>query len=383
MKPSSPKNRTIYFDYLRVFAMLAVMVLHISGQNCYNSDVNGLSWPTFNFYNSIVRWGVPVFTMISGALFLGRDIPLKKIYSKYILRLAVAFFIWSAIYAVFETGSLSTRIIDALKGHFHMWFIPMIIGLYMCIPLIRPIIKDIKLTRYFLVLAFVMAFCAPTLINLINDFLPSGIANISTVISAWSGNLNMNFVLGFTSFFILGYYLNTRDQSPKTRQIIYILGLVGFILTIALNQLVSMKTHHVCYTYFNTFTVNVFFEALAVFTWFKYHFLGNGKVEKGEKKEDIEKLENINNLENIENKEKENSDNNRINSFMRILSKYSFGAYLVHALIIDALDKLMGLNTLTFNPILSVIVITVIVAIVSFAISALLNQIPIIKKYAV
>lgn len=34
------RDRTIYFDYLRVFATFAVMILHISASNWYNTDVN-------------------------------------------------------------------------------------------------------------------------------------------------------------------------------------------------------------------------------------------------------------------------------------------------------------------------------------------------------
>lgn len=88
-------ERKQYCDYLRVFATFAVVVLHVSATNWYITDVNVMEWQAFNFYDSIVRWGVPIFVMISGSLFLGRDVSLKKIYSKYILRMVVAFVFWS------------------------------------------------------------------------------------------------------------------------------------------------------------------------------------------------------------------------------------------------------------------------------------------------
>ena len=62
---------------------------------------------------------------------------------------------------------------------------------------------------------------------------------------------------------------------------------------------------------------------------------------------------------------------------MKKMSKYSFGAYLVHALIIEQLDKQLGLNTLSFNPVLAVVFITVTVFAVSFGISAVLSRISI------
>ena len=73
----------------------------------------------------------------------------------------------------------------------------------------------------------------------------------------------------------------------------------------------------------------------------------------------------------------------KLNSIIEKMSKYSFGAYLVHVLIMEQLDKRLGLNTLSLNPILAILMISVIVFIISFIISALLNKIPIIKKYVV
>ena len=69
--------------------------------------------------------------------------------------------------------------------------------------------------------------------------------------------------------------------------------------------------------------------------------------------------------------------------FIQKLSKYCFGAYLVHALVLERLNDQMGLNSLSFHPVFSIICITVIVFTISFAISAVLNCIPVIKKYMV
>ena len=65
-----------------------------------------------------------------------------------------------------------------------------------------------------------------------------------------------------------------------------------------------------------------------------------------------------------------------------LLSKYSFGAYLIHPFVISVL-KYLGLNTLTFNSLLAVPIIGVIVFCGSFLISGILNHIPILNKYIV
>ncbi|MCM1143578.1 MAG: acyltransferase family protein [Lachnoclostridium sp.] len=106
MESLKSTDRTVYFDYLRVFAAFAMMIVHISAQNWYVADVNSFEWQMFNFFDSIVRWGVPVFVMISGSLFLSRDIPQKKIFSKYVLRMATSFMVWSFIYTLFSGGGV-------------------------------------------------------------------------------------------------------------------------------------------------------------------------------------------------------------------------------------------------------------------------------------
>lgn len=98
-------------------------------------------------------WAVPVFVMISGALFLSRKNDIKKLYKKNILRMCVSFAVWSAFYAIsyaivdFFTKadyqfSFSYFLGELLSGAAHMWFIPMIIGIYMCVPIFEKICES-------------------------------------------------------------------------------------------------------------------------------------------------------------------------------------------------------------------------------------------------
>lgn len=342
-------DRTVYFDYLRVFATLAVMILHISAQNWAVTDVNGHAWRVFNFADSVVRWGVPVFVMISGSLFLGRDIPVQKLYTKYVLRMAISFVVWAAVYALFIDGTLLNRLSAVVEGHYHMWFILMITGLYMCLPLIKPITETDSRLKYYLLLAFVFAFLLPELATLLRDFGNETVVNAANAIGGDLDDMDMHVVLGYAGYFILGFYLNKTELTRRQRLVVYALGVLGFAFTVMMDLIVALRTQTCCSHYYSNFTVNVLLEAVAVFTWFKYR----------------------------------RYDRERLNAFMRKMAKYSFGAYLVHALVIEQLDARLGLNTLAFEPVLAVVGIGVIVFVVSFAVSALLNQIPIVKKYMV
>ena len=130
-------RRTYYFDYLRIVASFAVVLLHVAAQNWSTSDVNSFEWKVFNFFDGLVRWGVPVFVMISGALFLGKELDLKVLYRKYIFKMIIVFLFWSLLYALwdyFVTGSITTThsfVRRIFAGRRHLWFIPMIIGMYM------------------------------------------------------------------------------------------------------------------------------------------------------------------------------------------------------------------------------------------------------------
>lgn len=334
------ENRVIYFDHLRVLAIFSVVVLHVAAFNWYNSDVNGTDWQMFNFYDSIVRWGVPIFLMISGALFLRRDIAISRIYKKYVLRIGVAFVAWSFIYYFLSFGT-----------SYHLWFLPMIAGIYMCLPIIKKIVEDKRVGRYFLILSFIFGFLIPQVVNLTNDFAADNIKAVVNAINSKIGMMDMRMVLGYAFYFILGYYLSVTDFNKKTRAIIYALGLFGFAFTIIVESAVSIKAQTPISTYYDNFCVNILFEAVAVFTLYK----------------------------NLSFK------NERFNRLIRMMSKWSFGAYLVHVLFIEKLDNVFAINTLTL-PVpsyIAVIIISLTVFVLSFFVSAVLNRIPVIREYIV
>lgn len=351
MEKAERTERTVYFDYLRVFAMFAVIIIHLSAQNFESTDVNGFAWQTFNFFNSMARWSVPVFVMISGALFLGKEIPVKKLYSKYVLRMVISFLAWSVVYLPFsgEYADKASLVIELMHGHYHMWFIPMIAGLYISVPVINKIVENEKVMRYYLKLAFVFAFLVPWVTTLAYDFAHQLIITGVAAIRLDIDYMYMNIVLGYVSYFILGYCLDKAVFSKQQRTVIYLIGIIGFVLTIGLNLIASLKAQKPWGNYYGYFNVNVLFECIAVFVWFKYRKYSRIKW----------------------------------NSFVQKLSKYSFGAYLVHLLIIEQFNIRFGLNTLSFHSVLAMICLGSLVFIISFFISAILNQIPIVKKYMV
>ena len=341
-------SRKYYFDSLRVTAIFAVMILHIAADNWLEASVSSFEWQVFNFYDSLVRFGVPVFVMISGALFLNpeKTIPVKKLYTKYIFRIAVVFVFWSFIYAArgyIKTGDMTKATDNFLKGHYHMWFLYMIIGLYMIVPFVRQIAESKALTKYFLVLALIFASILPECANIISVFSAKWADLLRNILYC---ELYVYFAAGYTGYFLLGYVLYRTDISPKLEKIIYLAGIIGTVMTILMSSYVSLLKNEPIAFFYNELSVNVLLESAAVFVFFKQHY-------------------------------------NHENKIVLKLSQYSFGAYLVHALILALMREYTGLHTLTFSPVISVPMIAVIVFIISFIISAILNHISVLKKYIV
>lgn len=148
-----------------------------------------------------------------------------------------------------------------------MWFIPMIIGLYMCIPIIKQIIKSKLIMKYFMKLSFIFVFIIPQLISFSNDFIGGSFANIVNKINTVVGTMNLHIVLEFCFCFILGYILNNIKLKKCERNLIYILGTIEFSCTILFNAMVAWKTNEPCQTYYNNFSINVLFESIAIHTF--------------------------------------------------------------------------------------------------------------------
>ena len=98
MERHMPMQRIIYFDVLRIVAVFAVVVLHVCSRR-FIVAFPSTEWEVLNVYDSLTRWGVPVFVMISGALFLDekKDFSIKRLYRKNVVRIICAFVCWSFV----------------------------------------------------------------------------------------------------------------------------------------------------------------------------------------------------------------------------------------------------------------------------------------------
>lgn len=236
IKNSEYPNRIAYLDGLRVVSTLAVVLLHVSAQYWGTETISSPSWLTATLYDGIVRWCVPVFVMISGALLLDPDRSVKQAWR--IKRVLIPLVIWSGVYAFVE-HALGTSWVDTLRsfltGHYHLWYIYMLIGLYLILPLLKKISENERLESYFLLLVFIFNFVIPQAREILRMAAPT----LGGLMEVISGKMSLQFVLGYSGYFVLGHWLHNRKISNKHCLFIYLFGTIGMVLTVILTFVAS------------------------------------------------------------------------------------------------------------------------------------------------
>ncbi|MDD6603645.1 MAG: acyltransferase family protein [Eubacteriales bacterium] len=354
-------GRVLYYDYLRVLATLGVIFIHISMLRMYNMDVASTDWTVNCVYDALSRWSVPMFVMISGALFLSKDVSVNMIYKKYLPRIIVALIFWRFIYFLLKTGDpvqqfLSlfgdgavSRFLDMIAGYRLFWFLPMLAGLYICLPILKGITKNNTLCKYYLLLSFVVFLLLPKVNDMVYRFGKVYIDSPGNLLFSKAEQSNLLLFLSFTFYFIIGYIISKTEFTKPVRIVIYTFGIAGALFTVLGTYYLSLDAGHTVTTFFNFNRVSVMTSAVAVFELFK----------------------------NIGFKQ------NFLSRFVSKLADYSFGVYLVHILIYEQYVMRFDIpngngQSLFLTPIISISLLFY-----SFVVSALLNRIPVIKKYIV
>lgn len=345
-----PRERIIAFDILRIIAALAVITIHVSAQYYYTTDFSD-EWEIRNIYDGLSRWCVPVFVMISGALFLDskKEINLKKLYGKNLLRIVVAYFVWSIVYTLygiihnhsFVHIGVTAFLKGIVQGYFHLWFLKMLMGLYIVIPVLKHIVTNKKIEHYFLILALVFTFFLPFVLRCIE------LLHIECF-SFFYKDMRLSIASGYVGYFMLGHYLITNHLSRRLRHWIYFAGIACAVCIVVLNSLFSHCKGEPTEEFFGYLHPLTLFVSVAIFLFV------------------------------LENSERVPS---KCYPFIRNVSAMSFGIYLVHMLVVNCLHDDFGLDSATFHPVFAIPCVCLLTFVVSYAIIRLLYILPAVNKY--
>ncbi len=349
--PATARNRDVVIDLIKAIAILGVLLIHAStGANSY--PIGSFNWLSGNFYGCITRASVPLFLMCSGALFLNtdKDLSLKKLFSKSILRLVVAMIFWATMYKVYnlvETNNFTIanfisdfKNVLFFKQESHLYYIHITLLIYVLLPVLRVFVKnaDKSTFRYALIVWFALGVVYPTVIG----FWPFKL--ISGIPLQWKLNLAYNAI----GYFMLGHYLK---KYPLKLLPSLISAVGGFALVYGMTVFMSIKNGSLYTTFIDGMTLGVFFLGVGIYGLCHCAEPRIGKVWA---------------------------------SITGYLSKASFCIYLVHMFILYEMNDLkLTVNTLSIPAIVSVPMVTAIMLVISLGIYFIISHIPVLKKWIV
>ncbi|WP_417888211.1 acyltransferase [Zunongwangia sp.] len=329
------KKKSLWLDNIRAISTIAVVILHVSSPILYKyGEISEGIWNIGNFYDGMVRFCVPVFFMLSGALLLSKDYQLSYFIKKRFWRIIPPLIFWSVIYLIYDkflVGEKSYTIISSIKmiirnlfygAKFHLWFVYTLLGLYLFIPILRKWIKhsNNKEILYFLIIwFFTIIYSLPYL----KTYLP---------------NIPLTNFSGYIGYLVLGYYLSNFTLRNKYIPIIY--AIVGMGITIYGTYYLTNQKNEFSGYFYGYLTPNVLLSSIGIFL-----ILKNLKIKS-----------------------------NKIKRVILFISNESFGIYLVHVLTLTLLSK-VGINWQFTNPIMSIPITTLICILISTLIIYLIRKI--------
>ncbi|MFE7060657.1 acyltransferase [Sutcliffiella sp. NPDC057660] len=343
-------KRIVYLDWLRVIATVMVVVIHISaGMISINYFDGRSSWLATNFYEAISRMSVPLFVMISGALLLNnqREIKYRSFLNKTLSKIFIPLLGWSIIYYMYQVYVANWYANFSVKEFFqlflannisvHFWFMYMILGLYLTVPVIKIYIRgaEKKDLQYFLLLWLYA----------------SVLVKFTKFYFGYSLNLELFHVTNYIGYFILGYYLSTLQLKKAYIKEAFIIMFIGMSATFLLTYFSTVNNNGQLQEFWYEYlSPNVLLSAVGSFWLIK-------GIASTLKKQTLP-------------------------LGLNLISTFSFGIYLVHMLVIMVFaDSVIPFLRNTFHSAVSVPLITIFVLIVSVIITYVFSKIPVIKRF--
>lgn len=336
------KERKNYITLLSVISAIAVVYLHANG--CFWAFSKDNYWFTANIIESIFYFAVPIFFMITGVTLIDyqKKYSTKDYFKKRINKAFIPFIIWSLIGLIFNIVAEKSILINNIdikyifNGIFgtsftviYWFFIPLFI-VYLCLPLFSSVDKDKKESTFLYLIVVGILF---------NSFLPF-INNIFKL--GLKLPINVLVVSGYLLYPLIGYIIDKKEFTKKQKIIIYVLGILGFLMHIIGTYKLSINAGQIVDTYKGYTNIPCLMYSVAIFILFK----------------DIgSKISNY--------------------KIVYFIGKYTFPIYLMHWYILRILVKLFSFNTYSLLYRLGIPIVIVTICII---ITYIIRKIPILKK---
>lgn len=209
-------------EIMRILAALFVVMIHVSGTASFSAI----------FYNSIARFSVPVFVLISGYYMLARESSGWQLARKS-LRLFLLMLVWSSFYYIYDllfngktfsgVGDLFTYL---LTEPVHLWYLYAAILLYLFTPLLHILLAHASRQTLCYILGLFFVFGSVVAMLLRSESFP--------LLAVIVDKMKAPYMLGFFFLYLLGGYWRKYGPPKKAhRQVLYLLGLAGAVVTVS------------------------------------------------------------------------------------------------------------------------------------------------------
>lgn len=345
-------NYVAYADILRILAAFSVVLLHVAGARLIREPIGSEKFIWAAFFDCVTRWSVPLFVMLSGMLFLKKDkkLNIKTLYTKNILRLLTAFVFWSFVYNLYTAYAETHQLKEACKlaferipnGAMHTWFIFVILGLYIVLPFVKRMTEHMtkREAEYFIGLNFVLTFVTKSLSSF----------EVFKPYVDYITKFEINVAAGYVGLFVAGWYIDNFEHKKLFRVGSYIAGIAGFLYMFVTTVYFSEVRGFIADEFMSFKSVGAFMMAFGLMMFFKQAF--------GKK-----------------------SFSRRAKSNLAFYSKYTFGIYLVHEMLLN-ISTAKGWFVLADYPYVGICIEAMIVFVLSGIIIGIITWLPFGKYIA-
>lgn len=201
-------SRLQWLDLVRGLGAFLVVLAHVE----YTGGGRGM---VAGFYYLITRTAVPLFFMASGLLLLGKNETYLDFFKKRAVKVFLPFVIWSVIYMVWQNGIPTAPISEIIVSFFvkilrgpranHLWFFYELLGLYLLTPVLRILVQKAAYKDLFYFLG--MWFVLTPLANLLPEFTPVTLG------------FEFYFLNGYIGYFVFGYLVGKVEVTRTHKQV--------------------------------------------------------------------------------------------------------------------------------------------------------------------
>ena len=170
-------GRVRQVDFAKCLAIIAVVLIHVSGEGLFYLGIGSRPWMQSLFCGSAARFAVPLFFLCSGALLLddAREVSTRHVWTRSIPHMLAALFFWALLYRLtpllrqgtMEKAELMRAISDVLcwRHEQHLYYLHILLLVYAALPITRAFTAkaDEKTVRYALIFWCATGVLLPTL----------------------------------------------------------------------------------------------------------------------------------------------------------------------------------------------------------------------------